>query len=115
MSPVAALNELPELDTVMEDPECDERLTLFAPLVTVQFVLAPPLEVRVIDVGYPEGLYPPKYQNVLGPEIDGSATFAVPPREKNVPALLQTTAPVQLKVCATPGFPALLWLFVNER
>jgi len=56
ISPGAVLNELPELDTEIEDPECDERLTLSDPPVTVQFVLAPPLEVRVIDVGYLEGL-----------------------------------------------------------
>jgi len=48
MSPIAELNTLAGLNTVVEDPEYDERLTLSEPADTDQVVLAPPLEVRVI-------------------------------------------------------------------
>jgi hypothetical protein len=51
MSSRAVLNALPVLDTVTEDPEVDERLTLSAPPITVQLVLGPPLEFKTIDVG----------------------------------------------------------------
>jgi len=49
-SPTAELKADPELVTLIEDPVVEERLILSAPVVTVQVVLAPPLDVSVIEV-----------------------------------------------------------------
>jgi hypothetical protein len=71
MSPAELLNGDPLLVTVICAPVVPERETLFAPAVTVHVVELPPDEVRVIEVVYPEGLSPAKYQTVLGPVMVG--------------------------------------------
>lgn len=71
ISPVAELKAVPVLVIVVCDPVVVERLILLLPAVTAQEVAAPPDEVSVIELLYPEGLYPPKYQTLFGPLIVG--------------------------------------------
>jgi len=78
MSPTAELKAVPELVIVVCDPVVVERLTLLVPAVTLQVLEEPPDEVRVIEVAYPEGCNPLKYQTVFGPLMVG-LTLAPPP------------------------------------
>jgi hypothetical protein len=50
MSPTEELNAVPVELAVTVAPVVDERWTLLAPVVTLQEVPAPPLEVNVIEV-----------------------------------------------------------------